>query len=234
MRSIAVDYKGPKGAPAVVCDFDNTIVIENIGELLLEHFAADGWRNFQRLHAQKLITLKEYQEQAFLTVKVDQETMKALVREKATLRPHFKSLWQYCQRMCIPLAIVSLGLDFYIEALLEREGMESIPFFAVDTEFTSQGISFGYRFAWGGCWQPGNCKCRTLEQYHRLGHTILYAGDGKSDICPATRSDVVFARSYLEEHFQEKGLNYVQLTDFSKVLDTLKDLSTPSAGETHR
>ena len=225
MKSTGASYKRLKTKPAVVCDFDDTTVLENVAEMLLVEFGGDGWRDYQRQNSMHLISLKEYQERAFSTVKVGREAMKALVKKKATLRPHFKALYQYCRENDVPLAIASMGLDFYVEALLEREGMESIPYYAVDTEFTPSGINYGYRFTWEGCWQPGNCKCLTLEHYRGQGHTILFVGDGRSDICPATKSDMVFARRYLEEHFQEENLPYVGLKDFSLVLDALKNIS---------
>ena len=231
MRSTDGNSRRPEKRPAVVCDFDDTTVLENVAEMLLTEFGGREWREYRRQHSMYLISLKEYQELAFSTVKVGRETMKAMVKERATLRPHFKTLFEYCRKKNIPLAIASMGLDFYVEALLEREGMESLPYFTVDTEFTPEGINFGYRFTWEGCWQRGNCKCRVLEQYRCQGHTILYAGDGRSDVCPATKSDTVFAHRYLAQHFRENSLPYVGLTDFSTVLDTVKDLSSPPYGE---
>ena len=231
MKSIEENYKQTERGPAVICDFDDTTVLENVAELLLKEFGGYGWQQYQKQNSSRRMSLKEYQELAFQTVKVGKETMKDLVKEKATLRPHFKALYEYCQRSNIPLAIATMGLDFYVEALLEREGMDSIPYYAVDTEFTDKGIQYGYRYTWDGCWQPGNCKCRVLERYRRKGHAILFAGDGKTDICPADRSDVVFARRFLEEHRQEKGLPYVPLTDFSKVIDSLETFESIGTGK---
>jgi len=219
-------------SPAVICDFDDTTAIENVAELLLTEFGGQNWLDFRRQHSRRLITLKEYQERAFLTISAGREEMKALVKERVNLRPHFKSLFEYCKEANIPLAIASMGLDFYVEALLEREGMESIPSFTADTQFTSTGMSFGYRYTWDGCWQPGNCKCRVLQMYRDQGHSIFFAGDGKSDICPAGRSDVVFARRYLEDHYRGAGLPYIPLTDFSPLLNALQSAngSSPDPG----
>ena len=226
MKNTEENYKRPKLGPAVICDFDDTTVLENVAEILLKEFGGHDWRKYQRQNSGHRISLMEYQELAFQTVKVGRETMKDLVKERATLRPYFKALYEYCQRQNIPIAIATMGLDFYVEALLEREGMDSIPYYAVDTEFTDSGIKYGYRYTWDGCWQPGNCKCRALEEYRRKGHTILFAGDGNSDICPADKSDVVFARRFLEDHCQENGLPYVPLTDFSKVIESLESLTS--------
>ena len=218
--------KIPNKGPAVICDFDDTTVLENVAELLLREFGGEGWQEYQRQNIRHRMTLKEYQERAFQTVKVGRETMKDFVKERATLRPHFKALFEHCRKNNIPLAIATMGLDFYVEALLEREGMESVECYAADTEFTDEGIRYEYPYASKDCWQPGNCKCAVLERYRKKGHSvILFAGDGKTDICPADRSDLVFARRYLEEHREEKGLPYEKLNDFSKMVRALEKLT---------
>ena len=78
----------------------------------------------RRQSQDRSITFREYQEQAFKGIGASLEDMKAVVRDRATLRPYFKELWTYCRARAIPLAIVTVGLDFYVDALLEREGME--------------------------------------------------------------------------------------------------------------
>ncbi|SVE50383.1 uncharacterized protein METZ01_LOCUS503237, partial [marine metagenome] len=84
-----------------------------VAQIILEGFGGPGWREYQRQNSMHLISLKEYQELAFSTVKVGRQAMKTLVKEKATLRPKFKALYQYCADNDIPLAIASMGLDFY-------------------------------------------------------------------------------------------------------------------------
>lgn len=221
--------KNPDKGPAVICDFDDTTVLENVAEMLLKEFGGEGWRDYQRLNVKHRMSLKEYQERAFQTVNVGREAMKDHVKENATLRPEFKAVYDFCQENGIPMAIATMGLDFYVEALLEREGMESVESFAANTEFTDEGIQYEYKFASKDCWQPGNCKCVVLERYRQKGHSvIIFAGDGKSDICPADRSDIVFAHRFLEDHRKEQGLPYVKLTDFSEMVKTLKKLTAES------
>ena len=147
MRPIEKNSSRADKGPAVICDFDDTTVLENVAEMLLKEFGGAGWREYQRQNVQHRMTLKEYQERAFQTVKVGREEMKEHVKENATLRPHFKALYEYCRKNNIPLAIATMGLDFYVEALLEREGMESVECYAADTEFTDEGIKYEYRYA---------------------------------------------------------------------------------------
>ena len=221
-----------KKPPAVLCDFDDTTVVENVAQLLLEHFCEDGTRRHLRRQLQeKTITLKEYQERAFSSTRANREAMKAVVQAKATLRPYFKDLWRYCQSRAIPLAIVTVGLDFYVDALLEREGLEEVPRYAVKTTFAAEGIVYEYPHPWDGsgalsreeCQTWGTCKCSVLAEYKRAGRSIFYVGDGRSDMCPATIADLVFARGQLARLRCESQVPYTQFKDFQDVIHALED-----------
>ena len=218
--------------PAVICDFDDTTAVENVAQLLLEHFSEDGtWQELRNRSQQGLISLKEYQERAFNNIKAGREAMKAQVKAKATLRPYFKPLWQYCQDRGIPLAIVTVGLDFYVDALLEREKLEAVPRYAVETSFTPGGIVYKYPHTWDGsggsalevCSQWGNCKCSILTRYRKMGYSIFYVGDGRSDYCPASIADRVFARSHLAKICSEKQVHYTEFHDFRDVITALEE-----------
>ncbi len=129
---------------AVLCDFDDTTAVENVAELVMRRFGGDGWHDLREEFRSGHFPLREYQEAAFSTVRAGRDEMMALVQEKATLRPRFKDLHAYCRQHDIPLAIVSNGLDFYVQALLEREGLADVPFYTVQTRFSGNGMEFAY------------------------------------------------------------------------------------------
>ena len=224
--------------PAVLCDFDDTTAVENVAELVLEHFSSDGtWAQLRQQFRDKTITFTEYQEGAFRRATASREAMQALVKAKATLRPQFKELWQYCQPRGIPLAIVTVGLDFYVDALLEREGLAEVPRHAVSTTFSPQGITFEYPNPCDGSGGPyrdvcatdwGNCKCRVLLEHRKMGYGIFYVGDGRSDFCPASLADRVFAHSSLAQLCRENRVPFSQFTDFGDVISGLENLDTGS------
>ena len=57
---------GVEKMPAIICDFDDTTAVENVAQLLLEHFSEDSsWQQLRQQAREKTITLKEYQERAF-------------------------------------------------------------------------------------------------------------------------------------------------------------------------
>ena len=217
--------------PAVLCDFDDTTAVENVAELLLEHFSEDStWRELRRQSRDRTIGLKEYQERAFGSTNASKEAMQDIVKAKATLRPGFKELWAYCKARDIPLGIVTVGLDFYVDALLEREGLEDVPRYAVKTNFTPHGIVYEYIHTWDGsgaspaevCRQWGNCKCSVLGKYRKRGHTVFYVGDGRSDYCPASIADHVFARSHLARLCSENRVPFTEFRDFRDVIQGLE------------
>ena len=227
--------------PAVLCDFDGTTACENVAQLLLTHFSDDGTRlQLQERSRQETITFREYQEQAFAATRASREAMSSLVRFKATLRPYFKELWQYCLAMDIPLAIVTIGLDFYVDALMNKEGLNGVPTYAVKTSFTPQGVILEYSHPWDGsgaatrevCHQWGNCKCSVLGQYRSKGYSIIYVGDGRSDFCPASMADQIFARGPLAQMCREHELPYTEFQDFQVVIQSLQStLGRSRAGE---
>ena len=119
--------------PCVLSDFDDTAAPQNVAELLLNKFGDPTWTTIRDNFRKGNLTLKDYQEIVFRNITTDIPTMQKHVQENASLRPHFGELAEYCCVNDYPMAIVSQGLDFYIQALLDCEGYGSIPVFAVNT-----------------------------------------------------------------------------------------------------
>ena len=203
----------------------------NIATLLLDRFhpspssgpTGTSWRDLHRRFLDGEISLADYQATAFADMGTDRTEQVAYVQERAALRPGFADLARYCAGHGIELAIVSHGLDFYIDALLGAAGADGVPFFAVETGERDGRPTFSYKYADPACdWYPGNCKCSVLESYRERHHKVIYAGDGMSDTCPARRADYVFARGGLLGFCRAHGIPHRELTDFHVVLDYLK------------
>ena len=204
--------------PAVLVDFDDTAAEQNVAELLLKRFGDPTWQDVRERLMSRDLTLKEYQEIVFRNIQADRATMQGYVKNNASLRPYFGELWSYCRSNDFPMAIVSLGLDFYIEALLEKEGFHEVPVFAVNTEFTPQGIQFEYRHARPGRERQGISKGLVVDRFRERGHCIFYAGDGMSDFEAADRADVLFAHRILARECSRRDIPFHPFTDFKDVL----------------
>ena len=147
MKSTGRDSVNSNPRPAVLTDFDDTAAVQNVAEMLLTKFGDPTWQDVRRRFREGEFTLNQYQEITFRNIQAGRATMQGYVKQNASLRPYFKEMWRYCQDRQVPLAVVSQGLDFYIEALLEKEGCGSVPVHAVNTRFDAQGINYEYRYA---------------------------------------------------------------------------------------
>jgi 2-hydroxy-3-keto-5-methylthiopentenyl-1-phosphate phosphatase len=222
MRNTGSNSASASRRLAVLTDFDDTAAQQNVAELLLHRYGHPTWQKVRSQFRAGEITLKEYQETTFRNIRADRATMQAYVKEKANLRPHFGELWRYCQERGIPVAVVSQGLDFYIEALLEREGFPQVPVYSVNTSFNGKGIEYHYRHTYPGEEHRGNSKGLIVERYQQQGYRVIYIGDGRSDFEAAAQADLVFAHRILAEECQREGIPYRDFRDFGDVLEVLR------------
>ena len=222
MRATVGNSGNANFIPAILTDFDDTAAAQNVGELVLSRFGGPGWKDIRSRFRTGEISLKEYQEVAFRHVRADRSAIQAYVKEHASFRPYFKDLWIYCRAHQMPMAVVSLGLDVYIEALLQREGFSDLPVYSVNTQFTPQGITYEYRHVEPDLEQQGNSKALIVKQYQRRGYQVWYVGDGRADFPPAALADVVFAHSTLAEECGRHQVPFHPFRDFGDLLAALK------------
>ena len=209
--------------PAVLLDFDDTAAEQNVAEMLLTRFGDPTWQDVRGRFRAGELNLKEYQEIAFRNIQANVTTMQDHVRSHANLRPYFNELSVYCQENSIPFAIVSQGLDFYIEALLAKEGHAQVPVYAVNTSFSDQGIAYEYRHTRAGQEKQGNSKGLVVEQYQQQGYHIFYAGDGMSDFEAATRADVLYAHRTLAQECTRSNIPFRPFTDFQDMFHAVRE-----------
>ena len=211
--------------PAVLTDFDDTAAAQNVAELLLSRFGDENWQEVRQQFRDGRVTLKEYQEITFSNIRAGRTAMRDYVMENASFRPYFGQLWDYCQARDIPMALVSQGLDFYIEALLEKQGLPQVPVFAVNTQFTPQGLTYQYLYTNPGKEDLGNSKGLVVDRFRKQGYHVFYAGDGASDLEAAERADVVFAHRTLAKQCSEREIPFQEFNDFHGMLQAVRGYS---------
>lgn len=223
MKITGKNYGSDSRPPAVLVDFDDTAAEQNVAGLLLERFGDATWQDVRERFRTGELTLNQYQEITFRNIQADRTTMQRYVKQNAALRPFFGDLCLYCRSHDIPLAIVSHGLDFYIEALLEKEGFPQVPVYAVNTTFTPQGITYEYLHARPGQENQGISKGLVVDRYRDSGHLVFYAGDGLSDFEAASRADVLFAHCTLAEECARRNIPFRPFSDFQDMLVALRE-----------
>lgn len=211
--------------PAVLVDFDDTAAVQNVAELLLNRFGDPTWTDVRERFRQGELSLKDYQEITFRQMSADKATMQAYVRENACFRDHFGELAAYCAAHAIPMCILSQGLDFYIQALLDASGYPSMPVHAVRAEFNENGaqiVGYAYEFAYPDAPELGNSKALMVRRFQEQGYYVFFAGDGRSDFEAGEVADTVFAHRQMAQMCDDAGVPYTAFTDFRPVLDALR------------
>ncbi|OGS51502.1 MAG: hypothetical protein A3K65_05005 [Euryarchaeota archaeon RBG_16_68_12] len=204
------------GRVAVLSDFDGTITTVDIAEVLLERFAPGRWQPIEALHRARRIGTRETLAREFALVREDRDTLVNLVRSDARMDPTFPAFLRFCRDRGIPFEIVSEGLDFYIEPLLEDWGLD-VPLRTNRTAFDGGRMRIEYPFADPGCTLCGTCKLRRVFDHRVAGHRVVYVGDGDSDLCPAVEADVVFAKERLAELCASESIPYHRFETFAEV-----------------
>ncbi len=224
MTTTGANSASGKLRPAFLTDFDDTAAAQNVAELLLNRFGDPAWTEVRQQFRNGEMNLKEYQEITFRNIRADRSAMQYYVRERANLRPFFRELHYFCRSHSIPLAVVSQGLDFYISALLERDGFGDVPIYAVDTSFDRGKISYHYNHTYPGRETNGNSKALIVERFQQQGYFVIFAGDGASDQEASQKADMVFAHRTLARFCDEQDIDYQPFEDFRAVLLAIREL----------
>lgn len=209
----------------MLVDFDDTAAVQNVAELLLNRFGDPTWTDVRERFRQGELSLKDYQEITFRQMSADKATMQAYVRDNACFRDHFGELAAYCDSRSIPMCILSQGLDFYIQALLDSSGFPKIPVHAVRAEFDENGgriVGYAYDFAYPDAPELGNSKALMVRRFQEQGYHVFFAGDGRSDFEAGEVADTVFAHRQMAHMCDDAGVSYLPFTDFGPLLDALR------------
>ncbi len=211
----------------IFSDFDGTLAQNDIGEAFVRNFG--DWPECEKAVQRWLrgeISSRGYYEVAAATMRVQREKLDEFC-DTQPLAPGFLEFAVFCRQRGWPLIVLSDGLDYYIQRVLARHGLE-LPVWANHLEFSPPDrikISFPY-FA-HSCGKCANCKGYHVRRFmqSRAGR-VIYIGDGFSDRCGTQEADIVFAKGDLAKWCTENELEYWKFDDFKQILALCKTLKS--------
>ena len=211
---------------ALQCDFDGTVTEEDVSFLLLDTYVGSQWREYLKEYMEGRIPVGTFNKKVFGMMKADRQTMTDLVlnSDRVKIRPGFRELIDYCSRKSFKPVIVSNGLIFYIEAILNRLGVNGIEVHAAENRFSPGGMNVRYVGPDGTEMEVGYKEAYT-ELLQKRGYNVIYVGNGTSDIYPSRQARYVFATADLLERCREENLECTPFTDFYDVIRGLENLS---------
>ena len=163
------------------------------------------------------MTVGEFNSTVFAMVKADKETLLKMIKEKVSVRNGFKEFLGVCLQKDYRFVIVSNGLDFYIEDILERIGLKDVEVHASNTIFGEDGLLVRHRGP-DGKFLDEDVKAAYTEYFLNQDYRIIYLGDGRSDVLPASKSHHIFATGSLVEHCNTAKIRCTAFTDFNEVI----------------
>jgi len=210
---------------AVQCDFDGTITEEDVSFLILDTFVGNKWREMLTEYMEGRIPVGAFNKKVFAMVKADKQTQLDVIFNsgRVKIRPGLKELVDYCSRHGYRFIIVSNGLTFYIDALLESLGLKNVEVFAATNDFRPDGMIASYIGPDGQEMDAG-----FKESYTKLlikdSYDVVYVGNGVSDIYSSRLAIKVFATGDLLRKCEEEKLAYTPFDDLHDVVRGLETL----------
>ena len=184
---------------AILIDFDGTISMEDVTMRIYGKYASASCAVLNQMWAEgKISTIQEI-EGCFATISATREEMEANIKD-IQLDPGFNNLVELCRENALPIAIVSDGLDWYIQYLLNLQGSTNLPVYANHIEFTQIGFQFTYPWFDPTTPMRGVSKPAIIQKFQSDGYRVIFIGDGLTDTDAAKAADILFAKEALFEY----------------------------------
>ena len=207
----------------VQCDFDDTITDGNVSVAIRELFGPEGWRSMEREFQDGKFSVEESNIRQYALVKASQKEIEEFVLGGVVLRFGFEQFVEYCRAVEIKVVIVSSGLDLYINPAILPLGYDYLEVYSAQARVTGDGIAVSYKDPSGATLTSG-FKESYVRHFKDQGHTVVYVGDGLSDIVPAAEADYVIARDTLEEHSRANSLSYYSFETYEDVAKHVEEI----------
>ena len=202
----------------ILTDFDGTVSTVDLGNEVITKFTTESLSDIERDYVKGKIGSRIAYEKIAERVKGSRQCMLEHILAIERLDPFFPEFCSLGRDKGIDIKIVSDGLDFYIDAILDKHKLRGIEYYSNSAVF-GKDDSFSIKFPSMNefCARCGTCKSKILNSYRLIYDDIIYIGDGYSDFCPSRYADVVFAKTILYQRCESEGTPCMLFKDFSEI-----------------
>jgi len=210
----------------VLCDFDGTIVLNDVLDELFAHYAGSEYRQLVSQWDEGQIDTPEALEKLFSLMHATPADLERYF-DSMRIEPTFPHFLRFCRERGYDFHVLSDGLTWYIERILNRYDLGSIPIFANIVSFDGSEAHFSYPWRNEDC-EPcggvcGTCKRDIVLSFKMKGARVIYIGDGISDRYGAMEADLVFAKGRLREHLLAAEHPFIPFRDFNDIIGFLRE-----------
>ncbi len=200
---------------AVLVDFDGTVSVGDVGNLLFRRLTGGRATEVIDLWKRGGMTSRELMIRECALARGARDEVLAFALEQP-VDPTFASFVRRAEAAGRRVSVVSDGLDVYIRAILEREGLGALPLEANRVRFAGDRLLPSFPFGGRGCGGCGNCKGGAVEAARGDG-PVLFVGNGLSDRCGARAADVVYAKDDLAAFCRDEKIPFHPFSSFDDV-----------------
>jgi 2,3-diketo-5-methylthio-1-phosphopentane phosphatase len=211
----------------VFIDFDGTITRLDVGDTMFESFGGKRCLGFiQDYREGKLSALECFQKECLSCGEVDKKELDAFI-DKQEIDPSFSKFLNFCNDQGLSYHIVSDGMDYYIQRILERNGLSDVPYFTNHLDLKpldgTPRVLFkpSFPFTDEVCDRCAFCKRNHILTLCGDDDIIIYIGEGYSDRCPARYADIVFAKDDLLKYCQQENISYFEYRTFADIIERM-------------
>jgi 2,3-diketo-5-methylthio-1-phosphopentane phosphatase len=202
---------------AILSDFDGTITTTETLGFIFKEFAESRFE-FVRQWARGEIDMRDEIRLTFNTIKSSKKEMEQVL-DKVEIAPGFHDFLEFSRKEGYNFAIVSDGLEWYIKYILDRYHIYDIPVFANRIFFESNGFRFEFPWFDEETHRRGVCKPKIARFFKQHAKTLVFIGDGRSDIDIVHEADIVYSRGWLAGYCYAKGLGKDEFYDWYDLKD---------------
>ena len=204
---------------AIYCDFDGTITKKDSVNGFLERYTGDKWLESERLWIEGKISSRENAIiQVGLLNNVSEKQLDDYINS-IEIDDYFLEFVEFVKSKNIKLTILSDGFDLFIEKVLERFNL-NIPYYANKLTYNNGKFSIEFPYYNENCdKKAGMCKCDKVKE-----KSFCYIGDGTSDLCIASKADLLFATKNLHKYCKDNKIKHSHFTSFRNIINILKEI----------
>jgi 2,3-diketo-5-methylthio-1-phosphopentane phosphatase len=207
----------------LVSDFDGTITKADTLSKFLEDYADPKWLDIENDWRDGKFGSQECLIKQFALVPNLTPSLVESFLDTIEIDEYFIPFCNKAKDAGMPVVVLSDGLDYFINKILEKYKIDFINVITNHAYFNEYG-KFIIEFPNEShkCLNnAGTCKCKVVKNLQKRYKTVYYAGDGASDFCVSKHPNIIFAKSALAQHCKNNNINHIQFNNYSKLIEEM-------------
>ena len=201
----------------VFFDFDHTITISDVLDDVIRRFSINKhWVSLEKAWLEGEIGTKECLEGQLRNVRLTRSVLYNFLK-KVELDGHFHQFLSLLVREGLKPVILSDNFTCIVEKILEYHGIKDLKVYGNALRFYRGHIIPSFPYDNPFCPSCAHCKKIHLTRDKTENKLIVYVGDGRSDLCPARVSDIVFAKDNLLRYLVKESIDCIPYKNLGDV-----------------